>query len=64
MVKSPTAEQLREISAYYNLELSEANVESFLGLIDGAMVSYKRLDQLVEPAPLRRRVPISSARRA
>ena len=51
MVKPPTAEQLREISAYYNLELSEANVESFLGLIEGTMVSYDRLDQLVEPAP-------------
>ena len=65
MVKQPsTAEQLREISAYYNLELSEANVESFLGLVEGTMVSYDRLDQLVEPAPLRRRVLISSARRA
>src|ERR671910_2980199 len=51
MVKPPTAEQLREISAYYNLELSEADVESFLGLIEGTMASYDRLDQLVEPSP-------------
>src|SRR5919107_3071632 len=62
MVKPPTAEQLREISAYYNLELSEADVESFLGLIEGTMVSYDRLDQLVEPAP-EVRYPRSGGRR-
>ena len=44
MVKLPTAEQLREIRAYYDLELSGADVER-------------------EPALLRRRVLISSARR-
>src|SRR5215210_6616634 len=62
MVKPPTAEQLREISVYYNLELSEADVESFLGLIEGTMVSYDRLDQLVEPAP-EVRYPRSGGRR-
>jgi hypothetical protein len=45
MVKLPTAEQLREISAYYNLDLSGADV-------------------VCEPASLRRRVLMSSARRA
>ena len=51
MVKVPTAEQLREISASYNLNLSDADVASFLGLAEGAMASYRRLDELVEPAP-------------
>ena len=51
MVKPPTTEQLREVSAYYNLELSDTDIESFLGLIEGTIASYDRLDQLVEPAP-------------
>nr|WP_207956284.1 amidase [Rubrobacter marinus] len=51
MVKQPTPEQLREISASYNLNLSDADVASFLGLVEGAMASYRRLDELVEPAP-------------
>jgi amidase len=51
MVKLPTPEQLREISASYNLNLSDADVESFLRLIEGSLPSYDRLDQLVEPAP-------------
>jgi len=62
MVKPPTAEQLREILAYYNLELSDADVESFLGLIEGTMASYDRLDQLVEPTP-EVRYPRSGGRR-
>jgi amidase len=51
VVKVPTPEQLREISASYNLNLSDADVASFLGLAEGAMASYRRLDELVEPAP-------------
>jgi amidase len=51
MVKLPTSKQLREISASYNLDLSDADVESFLGLMKGVLASYDRLDQLVEPAP-------------
>ncbi len=51
MVKLPTPEQLWEISASYNLELSDADVGSFLGLMEGVMASYDRIDQLVEPAP-------------
>src|SRR5919112_6593953 len=50
MLKPPTAEQLREISAYYPLELSDADVQAFLGLIEITMASYDHLDQLVEPA--------------
>jgi amidase len=50
MVKPPTPEQLREISAFYNLDLSDADLGSFLGLMEGVMASYDRIDQLVEPA--------------
>jgi amidase len=62
MVKPPTPEQLREISAFYNLDLSDADVESFLGLIEGTLASYDRLDQLTEPAP-EVRYPRSGGRR-
>ncbi len=62
MVKLPTSEQLREISASYNLDLSDADVESFLGLVEGVMASYDRIDQLVEPAP-EVRYPRSGGRR-
>jgi len=47
MVKLPTPEQLREISASYDLDLSDADVGSFLGLMEGVMASYDRIDQLV-----------------
>ncbi len=62
MVKLPTTEQLREISASYNLDLSDADVGSFLGLMEGVMASYDRIDQLVEPAP-EVRYPRSGGRR-
>ena len=51
VVKVPTPDQLREISASYNLNLSDADVASLLGLAAGAMDSYRRLDDLVEPVP-------------
>lgn len=34
MLKPPNAEQLRETSAYYNLELSNTDVQDLLGLIE------------------------------
>jgi hypothetical protein len=51
MLKPPTAEQLREVSAYYKLELSDAAVPSLPGLIEDTLASNNRLHQLVEPAP-------------
>ena len=51
MVKLPTFKQLKEISAFYNLNLSDTDVESFIGLMGGALSSYHRLDELVEPGP-------------
>ena len=51
MVKLPTFKQLKEISAFYNLNLSDTDVESFIGLMGGALSSYNRLDELVELGP-------------
>ena len=62
MVKLPTPEQLREISASYDLDLSDADVGTFLNLMEGVMASYDRIDQLVEPA-LEVRYPRSGGRR-
>ena len=39
MVKLPIPEQLWEISASYDLDLSYADVGSFLGFMEGAMAS-------------------------
>lgn len=49
MVKPPTAAQLEEIARGYNLHLDEAEARSFLGLMEGTLGSYRRLDRLVEP---------------
>jgi amidase len=49
MVKAPTVEQLEEIARGYNLHLDEIEARSFLGLIEGTLGSYRRLDRLVEP---------------
>ena len=62
MAKLPTPERLREISASYNLDLSDSDLRSFLGLMEGVMASYDRIDQLVEPAP-EVRYPRSGGRR-
>src|SRR5215217_22705 len=62
MVKAPTAAQLEEIARGYNLHLDEAEVRSFLGLMEGTLGSYQRLDQLVEPE-LPVRYPRSGGRR-
>jgi amidase len=65
MVKIPAPEQLREISASYDLDLLDADVGSFLGLIEGVVASYDCIDQLAEPAPAEQPVkyPRSGGRR-
>ena len=50
MPAKPTVEQLREIATTYNLHLSDADYASFLGLMDATLESYRRIDQLTEPA--------------
>src|SRR5437660_6666591 len=50
MPAKPTIEQLREIAQTYGLHLSDTDLESFSGLIGPALESYRRIDQLTEPA--------------
>ncbi|MGH2508897.1 MAG: amidase, partial [Ktedonobacteraceae bacterium] len=50
MPVKPTIEQLREIAKTYGLHMDDADCASFIGLMDGPLESYRRLDQLVEPA--------------
>jgi amidase len=49
-VRTPSLEQLSEIALEYGLDLDEADLASFQGLVAGALASYARLDQLAEPA--------------
>lgn len=50
MPVKPTIEQVREIAKTYGLHLDDTDCASFIGLMDGTLDSYRRLDQLVEPA--------------
>src|SRR5437764_13073308 len=50
MPEKPTIVQLREISDTYGMHLNDADLESFRGLMNGAFESYRRIDQLSEPA--------------
>jgi amidase len=50
MPAKPTIEQLRETAQTYDLHLSDADLESFTGLMSAVLESYRRLDQLTEPA--------------
>jgi len=51
-VRPPTATELAAIAARLNLTLDDADVESFLALIEGSLVSYEKVDELLgAPAP-------------
>ena len=50
MLAKPTIEQLREIAKTYKMHLTDADLESFVGLMGAAFESYRRIDQLTEPA--------------
>lgn len=49
MAKPPNIEQLKEIAHGFGLHLDEEEARSFVGLIEGTLASYTRLDRLVEP---------------
>src|SRR5438094_44456 len=49
-VRTPSLDQLSTIALDYGLDLDDADLVSFQGLISGALASYARLDQLAEPA--------------
>ncbi len=46
-VRPPTPAELAAIAERLNLTLDEADVESFLGLIEGSLVSYEKVDELL-----------------
>src|SRR6266496_1395164 len=50
MPTKPTIEQLREIAHMYAMHMSDADLESFRGLMNAIFESYRRIDQLTEPA--------------
>src|SRR5260370_7376067 len=50
MPVKPTVEQLREIAQAYGMHLSDSDYQSFAGLMGEALESYRRIDQLTEPA--------------
>lgn len=50
MPEKPTLDQLRSIAESYSMHMSDADLASFLGLMGGTLESYRRIDQLTEPA--------------
>jgi amidase len=56
-VRLPSIEQLDEISRSFGLSLSDDDLVSFRGLMQGPIASYARLDELVEP-----KLPVKYAR--
>src|SRR6266487_5768756 len=57
MPAKPTIGQLREIAHMYGMHMSDADLESFRGLMNAIFESYRRIDQLTEPA-----LPVQYAR--
>src|SRR5438270_301420 len=57
MPAKPTIEQLHAIAQSYGLHLSDADLESFTGLMSAVLESYRRINQLTEP-----RLPVRYAR--
>ena len=56
-IKKPTIGQLKKLASDYYMELSEEDLKSFQGIIGGALQSYERISQLVEPT-----LPVNYAR--
>jgi amidase len=50
VIEAPKPEQILDIAADFDLELSDDDARSFAGLIAGAKPSYDRLDELAEPS--------------
>jgi amidase len=50
MPATPTIEQLRAIAHSYGMHMSDADLESFRGLMSATFDSYRRIEQLTEPA--------------
>src|SRR5918999_4428620 len=50
-IQTPSADQVIEIAASFGMDLTDADVKSFTGLLSGIALSYSRLDAMVEPKP-------------
>src|SRR5438874_1665003 len=50
MPEKPSIGQLREIAHMYGMHLNDADLKSFRGLMGAIFESYRRIDQLSEPA--------------
>src|SRR5438093_4994444 len=50
MPAKPTIAQLRQIAQTYGMHLTDADLESFTGLMSAVLESYRRINQLTEPA--------------
>jgi amidase len=48
-VREPSAGDISEIAASFGMKLSRADADSFLGLMQGVLASYRRVDELAEP---------------
>jgi amidase len=48
-VRKPSIEDLRKAAQTFHLDLTQEDLASFRGLMDGVIASYCRLDQLAEP---------------
>ena len=51
-VREPTASDIADIAASFGMTLSRSDAESFLGLMQGVLASYRRVDELAEPKPV------------
>ncbi len=59
VLRKPPLAELARIAHAYGLDLSQEELASFRGLMDGVLASYRRLDQFVEPT-----LPVKHARDA
>jgi amidase len=51
-VREPSATDISDIAASFGMKLSPADADSFLGLMQGVLASYRRVDELAEPKPV------------
>ena len=49
-VKTPTVDQIQGLAAGFGMELERADAESLRGIMAATLGSYRRVDELVEPA--------------
>ncbi|MBM3585190.1 MAG: amidase [Alphaproteobacteria bacterium] len=58
-IQAPSADQVMNIAADFGIELTEADAQSFAGLLKGLKQSYDRVDEIPEP-----RLPVNYPRTA